>query len=111
MLVGRSILAFSLALAMVVSLAPASLVRPVSEPGQGQAHGCCKKQSQQQSPVKKGACSGCQCALPCCRVIPIAPHTREQVVALAIVHLPSFSVPPLLHSLTDRDAIFHPPRV
>jgi hypothetical protein len=104
--IGRIILGVMLSVALLVSLAPGNpSERPVTSQ---KAHACCHKDKD--SAPAKNKCDGGPCTMQCCRIIPAqgdaVPALEDCTPLVEIV----IAVPTSLHSLTDPQAIFHPPR-
>jgi hypothetical protein len=105
------ILAIMLTLANAWAMAaPASMM----ESSRHDAHACCRKDKPtpepQQDQREKSPCSG-QCLMACCRMpVTQADPAPRLVAETAVVRVePTARV--ALHTLTDPDPIFHPPRV
>jgi hypothetical protein len=92
---------------MLVSLSP---VISWSAPPREQATQCCKNHAPAQSIPKKDCDGGGNCPMHCCRIHSApADAAPELVERTRVVPFNVFS-PMALHSLTDPEAIFHPPR-
>jgi hypothetical protein len=115
----RVIFAALMCVGLIVSLAPA---RPApAAPAERDAHACCKKELKttdgSDDSNDSGArhqdkcCGGTGCAMLCCRLIPAQADSIPPLAGQVRVTIPLAVVPPAtLHSLTDPDTIFHPPR-
>ncbi len=109
MSLGRSILAVVLGIALLASLTPVHAFMTPAKADDG--HACCKKDAtpeQQQAPKK--CCDDGSCAMQCCRVIPATIEIVPGLVGCTSVVELTMVRPADLHSLTEPQAIFHPPR-
>ena len=105
----RAILAFALAVSMIVSSAPAT---PSASPAADSVEHACCQHKPKPAPAREGSKKSCHtssCNMQCCRLLPAQADTRPLLE-------PTFQVvraDPLplvtLHTLTDPPAIFHPP--
>lgn len=75
------------------------------------SHKCCGTgEGDRESQPVKTPCGKGQCALPCCGMVGIQPQMSHSIVHLSTVS--EFAVVPSdnLHSLTEAESLFHPPR-
>lgn len=91
---------------MLVSLTPGS--PPTIE---SDGHACCKSDPDSRHAPKKNDCGGGPSAMPCCRIIPAVVDTAPELIGQTFVIQAAAAAPASLHSLSEPEAIFHPPRV
>jgi hypothetical protein len=108
--ISRIILVFSLSLATIGALAPATFVQPAEPSATATEHRDCCGQHKDSNPLPTSDCAGSSCAMQCCRVIPVPADSRQmldgptQFVEFAHITRKSFN------SFTDAEDAFHPPR-
>src|SRR3954454_9151987 len=108
--ISRIIFALAVSVAIVASLAPSTHVMAAAAPAASKAdpHACCKKD--QQHPKKHSdSCDGKPCAMQCCRIIPAPADAAPRLVGRMTLVAVADILPSVLHSLTDPQAVFHPP--
>jgi hypothetical protein len=109
MKLARTIFGIVLSLGFLVSLAPGNpSERPLPSTPASDAHACCHKDKQPASKPQK--CDGGPCSMQCCRIIPVQADSVPQLIGRTALVEVAVVVPASLHSLTDPQAIFHPPR-
>src|SRR5690242_20001523 len=110
MRIGPLILVLLISVAMVVSVAPGNPSERPAKPGaHATAHDCCKNHKAPE-PKENKNCKGGPCAMQCCRVVPLQADAAPQLVAVSSLVIDVVSPPLSVHSLTEPQAIFHPPR-
>jgi hypothetical protein len=99
-----------LSLLVGVALAAVGSANPVLGLGNVTYEGCCHTHDNGKSETQDEPCDSGNCPMPCCRmatafVDPLPAKKSAEAVTQAV------AVPTnLMHSLTDTNAIFHPPR-
>jgi hypothetical protein len=108
MWLSRSIVAMLLSVMLIASSAPrtnAAVIKAGKDP-----HSCCRNHKAP-TPEQKDKCKGTgNCEMQCCRVIPAPAESQTQLVSCGLVVQTQVIPPLVLHSLTESQAIFHPPR-
>lgn len=113
----RSILAATLSFAMLVSLAPRVRGACPAMSSSAKSHACCRKHApaktqptDPQKPDQKRHDGG-NCLMQCCQAITAAPVTLPPLLVGKLLPTTHAAVRPVtLDTLTDPQAVFHPPR-
>ena len=109
----RRIFASGLILVMFIAWVPRFGMASMPKPQE--SHSCCTKYKapHQSTPApdhKKNPCDGSNtCSMECCRIIPVAPDSLPDLASRAAVAEVRVHIVEI-HSLTDPDTLFHPPR-
>jgi hypothetical protein len=108
--IGRLILVSALGLMTVLSTAPVATARPA--PAQAHAaHDCCKGKPHSSQPAPgPERCHGGMCGMACCRIVGTTGDARPVLTRSTPLVEHAVVLPATLHSLSEPQAIFHPPR-